>query len=196
MAERPVSAISAISPWRVRSLTVPPQSLGDWLRLAVWQLWMGSAVCALLWFGAAMIRTAPDRIITARDVSGCYASPPVAQPCERILYRGSLNAAFSGVSGLMLIVAALWLLWELWDAAAPRPITDDFLRLLSDSFARDWRDPRTWPWARIGWAYGFTLAGATLTATLAFLMWTALSAATSARPAVKVEPSQEYRVDP
>ena len=58
--------------------------------------------------------------------------------------------------GLLLIAVAAWLVWELWSAAAPKPITDDFLKLLEDSFARDWRKPRTWPWARVGWAYGFT----------------------------------------
>ena len=104
---------------------------------------MGTLVCALLWAGGAMITTSPDRIITAEDLSGCYASPPVARPCERIVYRtGAMNAAFSALCGLVMIIAALWLLWELWDAVAPKPITDDFLRLLSDSFARNWRDPQ------------------------------------------------------
>jgi hypothetical protein len=188
-------SIGAISPWRVRSLAVPPQSGSDWVRLAAWELWMGSVVCALLWFGGAMIRTAPDRIITAEDLSGCYASPPIVRPCERIMYRtGALNAAFSGLTGLVMIVAAIWLLWELWDAAAPKPITDDFLRLLSDSFAHNWRDPRTWPWSRIGWAYGFTVVGATFTATFAFVMWTALTAATAKAPTPKVETSQSFKV--
>ena len=49
----------------------------------------------------------------------------------------------------------------MWNAAAPRPITDDFLKLLDDSFGRDWRKPRTWPWARLAWAYGFTIVGVT-----------------------------------
>ena len=40
--------------------------------------------------------------------------------------------------------------------AEPKPITDDFLKLLNDSFGRNWRDPRTWPWTRMLWAYGFT----------------------------------------
>ncbi|HEX6162462.1 MAG TPA: hypothetical protein VFZ31_03790 [Vicinamibacterales bacterium] len=196
MAERS-RAIASISPWRARSLTVPPQSLSDWLRLVAWEFWMGALVCALLWFGGAMISTAPDRMIVAKDVSGCYALPPVAQPCERTVYRGALNTAFSALSGFMLIVAALWLLWELWDATAPKPITDDFLRLLNDSFARDWRDPRTWPWSRFGWAYGFTTIGAAMIAALAFVMWTALASATAVKPAVvHVETSQDYRVNP
>ena len=62
--------------------------------------------------------------------------------------------------GLLLVGVAAWLLWELWSAVAPKPITDDFLKLLDESFGRDWRRPRTWPWARMMWAYGFTLVGA------------------------------------
>jgi len=31
----------------------------------------------------------------------------------------------------------------------PKPITDDFLKLLEYSLARDWRKPGTWPWARV-----------------------------------------------
>ena len=50
-------------------------------------------------------------------------------------------------------------MWELWSAVAPKPITDDFLQLLNDSFGRNWRDPRTWPWSRVLWAYGFTFVG-------------------------------------
>ena len=95
-------SVSAITPWRLRALTIPPHSLIDWLRLAAWELWMGSLVCALLWSGGAMIATAPDRIITAEDLSGCYASPPVVRPCERIVYRtGAMNAAFSVLSGMV-----------------------------------------------------------------------------------------------
>ena len=63
---------------------------------------MGSLVTALLWAGAAMIATSPDRIITAEDLSGCYASPPVVRPCERIVYRtGVMNAAFSVLTGML-----------------------------------------------------------------------------------------------
>ena len=64
----------------------------------------------------------------------------------------------------MLIGVAAWFLWELWSAIEPKAITDDFLRLLNDSFGRDWRNPLTWPWARVLWAYGFTVVGATLAA--------------------------------
>jgi hypothetical protein len=168
----------------------------DWLRLAVWECWMGTLVCALLWAGGAMITTSPDRIITAEDLSGCYASPPVVRPCERIVYRtGAMNAAFSALCGLVMIIAALWLLWELWDAVAPKPITDDFLRLLSDSFARNWRDPRTWPWSRVGWAYGFTVIGFVITAATATAAWTLLSNSRPVKiPTGTVETSQEFKV--
>ncbi len=53
----------------------------------------------------------------------------------------------------MAMGAAAWFLWELWTAAEPKPVTDDFLKLLHESFARNWRDPRTWPWSRMLWAY-------------------------------------------
>lgn len=190
------AAMNVVSPWRRRSLVIPPQSFGDWLRLAVWELWIGSMVCTLLWAGVALIATTPDRVITAEDLSGCYAPPPVALPCERIVYRtGAMNAAFSAMSGMVMVIAALWLLWELWDAVAPKPITDDFLRILSDSFARNWRDPRTWPWSRVGWAYGFTLTGVILAFAVASAAWTALAGLRPPRvPAAKVETSQEYRV--
>lgn len=188
-------AMNAITPWRVRTLTIPPASVMDWLRLAVWECWMGTIVCALLWAGGAMIATAPDRIITAEDLSGCYASPPAVRPCERIVYRtGAMNAAFSALSGLVMIIAALWLLWELWDAVAPKPITDDFLRMLSYSFARNWRDPRTWPWSRVGWAYGFTVIGFVITAATATAAWTLLSSLRPVKtPAATVHTSQEFK---
>jgi hypothetical protein len=190
--------MNAITPWRMRALTIPPRSLIDWIRLAAWELWMGSLICALCWAGAAMVATSPDRIITAEDLSGCYASPPVVRPCERILYRtGAMNAAYNALTGVVMILAAFWLLWELWDAVAPKPITDDFLRMLSDSFARNWRDPRTWPWSRVGWAYGFALIGAALSVSIAVAIWTMLTSAAPARaPVVKVETSQDYRIMP
>ena len=103
---------------------------------------MGMLVCVILGFGVVLIATSPDRIVAVSDLTNCYAPPPVALPCERIVYRGGvLNAAFTALFGLMLIGVAAWLLWELWSAVEPKPITDDFLRLLNDSFGRDWRNP-------------------------------------------------------
>ena len=117
-------AMNAVSPWRLRALTIPPRSFTDWVRLAVWEVWMGSLVCMLLWAGGAMITTSPSRIITAEDLSGCYAVPPAPPPCERIVYRtGAMNAAFNALGGVVMFVAAAWLRWELWDAVAPKPVT-------------------------------------------------------------------------
>ena len=72
----------------------------------------------------------------------------------------------------MLLAGAGWLLWELWNAIEPTPITDDFLKLLDYSFGRDWRNPATWPWARVMWAYGFAAIGATLTVGAGLLVLT------------------------
>jgi hypothetical protein len=185
-----------MTPWNRRPLTIPPDTAQAWLRLAVWEFWTGVLLCGILGFGTLLIVTAPNRIITVRDLTSCYAPPPVAQPCERIVYRtGALNAVFTVSCGVLMFVLAAWFLWELWSTAAPKPITDDFLKLLHDSFARKWRDPRTWPWARLGWAYGFTLLGATLTAGGAAIFWTFLTSSDSAKaPAVTVETSEIFRV--
>ena len=149
-----------ISPWRRRQLTIPPDSLTAWVSLAAWEFWMGILLYGALRFGTQLIVTAPDSIVTIFDFTNCYAAPPVVQPCERVAYRaGALNVAFTVWCGFLLISFAAWLLWELWSAVAPKPITDDFLKLLDDSFGRNWRRPRTWPWARMVWAYGFTLVG-------------------------------------
>jgi hypothetical protein len=179
-----------------RSLTIPPDSWRAWVHLAVWEAWMGILLFAFLAFGISLIQTAPDRILTFLDVAGCYASPPVAQPCERMIRTGVLNAAFSVLGAVMSLIVAAWFLWELWSAVAPKPITDDFLKLLNDSFARDWRDPRTWPWSRLLWAYGFTFAGALLAASMVLLIWTASNFRGEVKvPAVKSETSQDFRVD-
>jgi hypothetical protein len=139
---------------------------------------MGVLVYVAVGFGTQLVASAPHNILTVYDLTNCYAAPPVTLPCERVAYRtGTPNAALSA-----------------WSAAAPKPITDDFLKLLEHSFARDWRKPRTWPWARVGWAYGFALAGVTSAAGLSLLM-SALSASPPARaPAVRVETSQVFRV--
>jgi hypothetical protein len=101
---------------------------------------------------------------------------------------------FNAWCGLLLVVVAAWLLWELWSAVAPTPITDDFLKLLDDSFGRDWRSPRTWPWARMGWAYGFTLLGAASTVGAALLLSAVISSSRPARaPTIHVETSQRFR---
>ena len=190
--------MNEITPWRRRSLTIPPDSWRAWVHLAVWEAWIGMLLFALLAFGVSLILTTPDRIVVFEDLSGCYAPPPVALPCERIVYRtGALNAAFTALGGMLALLAAAWLIWELWSAVAPRPITDDFLKLLNYSFARNWRDPRTWPWSRMLWAYGFTLVGLLLAASMALLIWTASSFTRELKaPIVNVETSQDFRVQP
>ena len=183
-------------PWGRQPLTIPPRSRNAWIHLAMWELWMGMLVCVTAALGAYLLAISPNRIITVVDLTNCYAPPPVALPCERILYRGgALDAAFTSLCGLMLIGVAAWFLWELWSAVEPKPITDDFLRLLHDSFSRDWRNPLTWPWARVFWAYGFTIVGVALTAGAGLMLWAfVLPSPSSKAPTVKVETSQSYTI--
>ena len=194
----PPPRLPEMSPWRRRALTIPPDSWRAWASLAVWEFWMGTLVCAAVAFGAQLIVTAPRNIVTMFDLTNCYAAPPIAQPCERVAYRaGLLSVALNAWCGLILIGVALWLLWELWSAVAPKPITDDFLKLLDDSFGRDWRKPRTWPWARVVWAYGFALAGAASAAVIALLMATALSSRAPIKAATpRVDTTQRFRTAP
>lgn len=183
-----------ISPWRRRGLTIPPDSLSAWVRLATWEFGMGVLVYVVCGFGAHLIASAPHSIVTVFDLTNCYAPSPVTLPCERVAYRaGTLNAALNVWCGLLLTAVAGWLVWDLWSAAAPKPVTDDFLKLLEDSFARDWRQPRTWPWARVAWAYGFALAGVTSAVGMSLLI-SALSTSSPTRaPAVRIETSEQFR---
>jgi hypothetical protein len=185
-----------MSPWKPRSLTIPPSSMHAWLRLAIWELWMGILVCVTLGLGVLLIIASPNRIVAVPDLTNCYAPPPVVLPCERIVYRGgALDAAFTALCGLMMIGVAVWFLWELWSAVEPKPITDDFLRLLNDSFARDWRNPLTWPWSRVLWAYGFPFLGAALTTAIGVMIWMLTLAADQAKaPTVRVDTSQSFRL--
>jgi hypothetical protein len=188
--------IPEMSPWKPRSLTIPPNSRQAWILLAGWELWMGMLLCITVGLGVFLIMSSPNRIVAVSDLTNCYGPPPVTLPCERIVYRGgALDAAFTALCGLMLIGVAAWLLWELWSAVEPKPITDDFLRLLYDSFGRDWRNPLKWPWARILWAYGFTFVGAVVTAGVGVMIWTLVaSPASSKPPTVKVDTSQSFRL--
>ena len=181
-------------PWGRHPLTIPPNSRSAWMRLAMWELWMGMLVCVTAALGVYLIATSPTRIVAVADLTNCYAPPPVALPCERMVYRGgALDAAFTSLCGLMLIGVAVWFLWELWSAVEPKPITDDFLRLLHDSFSRDWRNPFTWPWGRLFWAYGFTVVGVALTAGAGAMLWIfVIPSPSSKAPTVKVETSQSY----
>jgi hypothetical protein len=169
--------------------------MGAWVRLVIWECWLGMLVCGALIFGTRLIATAPDNIVTVFDFTNCYAAPPIVQPCERVVYRaGTLNVVLTAWCGVLLIAAAAALLWELWSTVVPKPVTDDFLKLLDDSFGRDWRNPHTWPWARIGWAYGFTLVGAAAAACVALLASAVIASSRPARaPTVHVETSQRFR---
>jgi hypothetical protein len=183
-----------MSPWKPRSLTFPPTSVRMWIRIAIWELWMGMLLCVLLAFGIRLIATSPDRLYAVMDYSNCYA-PPVTIPCARIAYQGGgLNVVFTALSGVLLIGVAAWLLWELWSAVEPKPITDDFLRLLNDSFGRDWRNPLKWPWRRVLWAYGFTVVGATVSATVGMMIWTLVVSNNVKPPAPRIETDQIFRL--
>jgi hypothetical protein len=174
---------------------IPPDSTGAWLRLGVWECWMGTLVYGALRLSARLVATASAGIVTVYDFTNCYAAPPVVQPCERIVYRtGGMNAMLNYWCALLLAGVAVWLLCELWGAVAPKPITDDFLKLLDESFGHDWRRPRTWPWTRIVWAYGFTFVGAVSAACIALVVSAALSSALPAKaPTPHVETSQRVR---
>ena len=187
-----------VSPWRRRGLTFPPDSWYAWVRLAVWQSWIGVFLSIVLVFGTNLLVTAPAGIVTVFDFTNCYAPPPVVLPCERVVYRaGALNMMLNVWCGLLLFGVAAWLVWDVWSATAPKPITDDFLKLLDDSFGRDWRRPRTWPWARIACAYGFTLAGAVLAIGVGVLASSRIASLRPARPpTVHVETSQQFRAAP
>ena len=180
-----------LSPFKRRPLTIPPNSLHSWIRLAVWEIWMGGLLCVILGFGIGFIITSPAKIVVFTDLANCYAPPPVPMPCEHVTYRGGLlNAAFTALCGFMLMVVAVWLMWELWNAAEPRPITDDFLKLLNDSFGRSWRNPFTWPWARVLWAYGFAAVGGILAAGVGVIIWTLVIA--SDAPVGRIDTSQSF----
>jgi hypothetical protein len=184
-----------MSPWKRRPLTIPPDSLQAWVRLAVWEFWMGVLVCGALAFGTKLIATAPDNIVTVFDFTNCYAAPPIVQPCERVVFKaGTLNVVFNAWCGFLFVAMAAWLVWELWSAVAPKPITDDFLKLLDDSFGRSWRRPRSWPWARLGWAYGFTLVGAVSAFCLGLIVSMVISSSSPAHaPTVHVDTSERFR---
>lgn len=182
-------------PWGRNALIIPPNSTQAWIQLAAWELWMGMLVCLAFGLGAYLILS-PGQIVAVTDLSNCYGPPPVTLPCERIVYQGGmLNAAFTALVGLTLSGVAVWMLWELWSAVEPKPITDDFLRLLNDSFGRSWRNPLRWPWARLLWAYGFTCIGAMLTVGAGIAVWTIIAASHPTKvltPAV--DTSQSYRL--
>jgi hypothetical protein len=186
-------------PWGGRgTLVIPPNSANAWVELAIWEMWMGMVVCLVSGLGAYLIVTSPSHILAVPDLTNCYAPPPVVTPCERMVYRGGmLNTAFVALCGLVLVGFAVWMLWELWSAVEPKPITDDFLRLLNESFGLEWRNPLKWPWARLFWAYGFTIVGAVLTAGAGLAIWTFIVSANPSKPLTpRIETSQRFTLGP
>jgi hypothetical protein len=184
-------------PWGRGPLTIPPRSREDWIQLAIWEVWMGMLVSVILGLGALLVAASSGRIVVVPDLTNCYGPPPVALPCEQLVYRGgALDAAFTALCGLMLIGTAAWYLWELWSATEPKPVTDDFLRLLHESFARDWRRPRTWPWTRVLWAYGFASLGAMVTLTVGLTAWMFVASSRASKPStIRVDTSQSFRLE-
>jgi hypothetical protein len=177
-----------LSPFNRRRPIFPPTSARAWVHLATWEIWMGSLVAAVVGFGVILIESAPGRIATVYDFSNCYAPPPVALPCARAIYTtGVLNAAFTVLCGVVLLAVAVWFLWELWSAVEPPPITDDFLKLLDQSFGRGWRNPLRWPWGRLLWAYGFTLVGAATAVGIGLVAWMFLIPPERGMPVIHVE---------
>jgi hypothetical protein len=188
--------LQELSAWRRRELTIPPDSFRAWVELGVWESRMGMFLYVALAFGTQLIVTAPASIVPVFDFTACYAASPIAQPCERIAYRvGTLNAALNVWCGLLLLAGAAWLVCVLWSAVAPKPITDEFLKLLDDSFARDWRKPSTWPWMRAVWAYGFTLVGATAAACIGLLISAVIASSGLAKtPTGHVKTSESFKL--
>jgi hypothetical protein len=194
MAQRRWPELSA---WRRPALTTRPSSFGAWARLGAWEARMGILLYVALALGIQLIATAPASIVTVFDFTGCYAAPPIAQPCERVLYRaGTLNAALNVWCGLVLLAVAVFLLWDVWSAVAPKPIVDEFLKLVDDSFARDWRRPGTWPWKRVVRAYGFTLVGVAAAACVELMISAMITPSRPDKaPTVHVETSERFRLN-
>ena len=180
--------------WRPHSLTIPPDSPRAWMRLAGLEFCMGVCLCTAVVFGAQLIANAPQRMVTVFDFTRCYATP-VVLPCERVAYRaGGLEVFLNVWCGMVLLAVAAGLVLELWNLAAPTPITDDFLQLLHDSFGRDWRRPRTWPWARVGWAYGFTSIGVAAALAAGLVTSSMLSPPRGGKPpTVNIEMRERFR---
>jgi len=133
-ARTAANRLPEMSPWRRHPLTIPPDSWSAWVRLATWECWMGVLIYAAISVATHLVVSAPNLIVTVFDFKNCYVAH-VVQPCERVAYRaGALSVAFNLWCSLLLLAVGAWLLWELWNAVAPKPITDDFLKLLDESF--------------------------------------------------------------
>ena len=155
--------------WRKRTIIVPPETRDEWVRLVAWELWMGLMLFFLVAVGIELAATPPD--------------------------GGWFTIASAMVAGVTMLTVAARVLWSLWGATEPAPITDDFLRLLHESFGRNWRDPTTWPWSRVKWAYGFTTVGVAIGLLLTLTLSEALRSLPSPRrPATQAESLQIFSV--
>ena len=97
-----------MSGWNRHGITIPPNSWRAWLRLAVWEGWMGMVICGAVVFGVQQITTAPQRIVTFNDFTTCTAAAQAAGPCEKVYRTGGLNALFSVMIGVLLFTVAAW----------------------------------------------------------------------------------------
>ena len=71
-----------------------------WLRLAVWEIWMGMLLCLVLGFGVRLIVTSPDHIIAFSDLS--TATRRLLSPFRAngsCIEAAMLNAAFTALFG-------------------------------------------------------------------------------------------------
>jgi hypothetical protein len=155
--------------WWRRTIIAPPKTRDEWVRLVTWELWIGLILFFLLAVGIELVITPPD--------------------------GGWFTDTFSVTLGVTMLAVAARLLWSLWSAAEPAPITDDFLSLLHESYGRNWRDPRTWPWSRLKWAYGFTTVGVAMGLLLTIALSEAIrSLPSTRRPATRMDTLQIFRV--
>lgn len=85
-----------MSPWRRRSLAIPPDSWSAWVRLAVWELGMGTLLYGALSFGTRLIVTAPDEprrrafTLRRRRASGWLARYVTLARAFRLLFHFAL----------------------------------------------------------------------------------------------------------
>ena len=136
-----------VSPWRPRGW----RSTGlvhAWVRLGTWELGMGVILFVVFGFGTQLIASAPHQHrhrVRLHELL-CRAARRAAMRTRRVP-SGGLEAG-ADVGWLLLMAVPRRGSWDLWSVAAQAD-DDDFLKLLEDSFARDWRKPRTWPWTRV-----------------------------------------------
>ena len=99
--------VNEITPWRRRSLVIPPDSWRAWIHLAVWEAWMGMLLFGCFAFGISLIGSSTDQIVTFVDLSRLLRAAASGTAVRADHYRvGALNAAFTALGGLLSLVAA------------------------------------------------------------------------------------------